>query len=80
MVKMDFMYTKSTLFITLNGIINKKNISTLKRKMYYIVDEYEIDNIVIDIKNIHTMDYDAFYDFLDNYDIKYQGHLEVVEN
>ena len=80
MVKMDFTYTKSTLFITLNGIINKKDIITLKRKMYYIVDEYEIDNIVLDIKNIKNMDYDAFYDFLDNYDIKYQGHLEVIEN
>lgn len=80
MTKMDFTYTKSVLFITLNGIINKKDILTLKRKMYYIIDEYKIDNIVLDIKNINNMDYDEFYNFLDNYDIKYNGHLEVIEN
>ena len=79
MHKTEIEFSKNTLYINIEGIINKKNIQSLKKKVFYIIDEYNINNIVVDIRKMKTMDQDAFYDFLDDYDIEYGGNLEVVE-
>lgn len=80
MFKDTMEYTKDTLFISVEGVVNKNHIRELKRKLYSILNEYSIEDIIIDLSNIHEMDQDAFYDFLDDYDIKYGGNLVVTEN
>ena len=72
-------YSRDTLYVNLEGIVNKKNIQILKKKLYYILDEYNILDIVINIHNTRMIDKDEFYELLDDYDIKYGGNLEVVE-
>lgn len=79
MSKTEFVYHNQTLFVNLNGEYNSKNISTLKRKLYSIIDQYGISDIVIDPKQITELDKTAFYDMLDDYDIKYGGNLIVEE-
>ncbi len=79
MFKTDIEYSRDTLYVNLEGIVNKKNIQILKKKLYYILDEYNILDIVINIQNTRMIDKDEFYELLDDYDIKYGGNLEVVE-
>lgn len=79
MPKTEFVYHNQTLFVNLNGQYNSKNISTLKRKLYSIIDQYGINEIIIDRKQITTIDSGAFYDMLDDYDVKYGGSLIVEE-
>lgn len=79
MNQMEMVYNTDTLFINIKGVYNSKNISTLKRKMYHAINQYGINNVVINKKNISSMDLDAFYDMLDDYDIKYGGNLKVEE-
>lgn len=79
MFKTDIEYSRNTLYINVTGIVNKKNVGELKRKMYYIIDEYGIGDIVIDIKGVINMDKDAFYQFLDDYDEVYGGNLNIVD-
>lgn len=79
MFKTDIEYSRNTLYINVTGIVNKKNVGELKRKMYYIIDEYGIGNIIIDIKGVINMDKDAFYQFLDDYDVEYGGNLNIVD-
>ena len=79
MSKTEFIYHNQTLFVNLNGEYNSKNISILKRKLYSIIDQYGINDIVIDRKQITQFDKNAFYDMLDDYDIKYGGNLIVDE-
>lgn len=79
MFKTEIEYSRDTLYINLEGMVNKKNIQVLKRKLYHILDEYAIMDIVIDIKNTRLLDKDAFYELLDDYDIQYGGNLEVME-
>ncbi len=79
MFKTDMEYSRDTLYVNLEGIVNKKNIQILKKKLYYILDEYNILDIVINIHNTRMIDKDEFYELLDDYDIKYGGNLEVVE-
>ncbi len=79
MFKTEMEFSRNTLYVNLEGNINKDNIMKLKRKIYYIIDEYNVFDIVINVKNGEYIDTDAFYNFLDEYDIKYGGNLIVVE-
>lgn len=79
MNQMEMVYNDETLFISMKGVYNSKNISTLKRKMYNVINQYGIKNIIIDKKNISSIDSGAFYDMLDDYDSKYGGNLKVEE-
>lgn len=78
-MKTDIIYSKNTLYITVEGMLLKKQITTLKQKIYYIINEYSVEDIVIDLKNINSYDKEAFYEFLDDYDIKFGGNLAVIE-
>lgn len=79
MFKTEIEFSRNTLYITVKGIANKKNILELKRKLYYILNEYGMTDILIDMKDVRTYDKEAFYDMLDDYDIKYGGNLNVIE-
>lgn len=79
MSKEEFIYHNQTLFVNLNGEYNSKNISILKRKLYSIIDQYGINDIVIDQKHITLLDKSAFYDMLDDYDVKYGGNLTLED-
>lgn len=79
MPKEEFVYHNRTLFINLSGDYNRKTIGALKNKMYSIIDQYGIDDIIINKQMISNMDNNAFYDMLDDYDVKYGGKLIVEE-
>lgn len=74
----EIFYTKNTLHIFLNDFISKNTTKILKPRLYYIISEYNINNIIINLENVTKID-DSFYDFLDDYDIKFNGNL-IVEN
>lgn len=79
MNQMEMIYDSDTLFVNIKGVYNSKNISNLKRKLYHVINQYGINNIIINKKNISSIDSEAFYDMLDDYDIKYGGNLKVEE-
>lgn len=79
MSKSEIIYQGGTLFISMYGTYNIKEIKNLKRKMYNIIDTYGINDIVINKKGTLNMDNNAFYDMLDDYDIKYGGNLMIEE-
>ena len=72
-----FEYRKKSLYITLNGIASKENIKKFKKKLYYVISEYNINNIVVNLKMVDNKD--SIYDLLDEYDIKYGGDLVVID-
>ncbi len=80
MFNVDIIYNRETLYILVEGNLNKKNISKLKERLYNIVKTYNILNIILDVKKTNIMDELAFYNFLDDYDMKYDGKLKVVES
>lgn len=71
----DIIFNKGVLSIYLEGKINKRNINKIKKKLYYISNEYGITNITVYLNNIKHIDSEAFYDFLDEYDDKVGGNL-----
>ena len=79
MFKTEIEFSQNTLYINLEGNVNRDNLIKLKGKIYYIIDEYNVFDIVINVQNSEYVDTIAFYNFLDEYDIKYGGNLIVVE-
>lgn len=71
------IFNRNVLSIYLENKINKKNIQILRKRLYYIINEYGVSNIVIHLNNITYMDTEAFYDFLDEYDDEFGGHLKL---
>ena len=85
MLKTEIEFSRNTLYVSMKGMANSKNILELKRKLYYILNEYgaynaySISDIIIDIKDVVALDKETFYEMLDDYDIKYGGNLNVIE-
>ena len=79
MLKTEIEFSKNTLYVSMKGMANSKNILELKRKLYYILNEYGVTDIIIDIKDVVALDKETFYEMLDDYDIKYGGNLNVIE-
>lgn len=79
MGQMEMIYSNDTLFVNLEGVYNSKKINNLKRKMYNVINQYGISNVVIDKKKILKIDSGAFYDMLNDYDAKYGGNLKIEE-
>ncbi|MCI5553132.1 MAG: hypothetical protein MR388_04815 [Tenericutes bacterium] len=73
----DIIFNRNVLSIYLENKINKKNIQILRKRLYYIINEYGVSNIVIHLNNITYMDTEAFYDLLDEYDDEFGGHLKL---
>jgi hypothetical protein len=77
---MDFIYKENKLYIYVKDILNKNNLKKLQKRLFYLVEEYNINDIVLDVRNVKKIDENMFYDFLDYYDIKYGGSLLVNNN
>ena len=79
MFKTEIEFSKNILYVTIRGIASHKNLTELKRKLYYILNEYGMMDIIIDVNEVVSLDKVAFYDMLDDYDIKFGGNLNVIE-
>ena len=79
MFKTDIEFSKNTLYIDIEGPVNKKNIQKLKKKLYYIVEEYSIGDVVLNIEKGKDIDEEALYEFLDEYDEIYGGNITIMD-
>ncbi len=73
---MNIYYTDNTLYVNLNEVIDDFNISMLKKRVFNILDDYDIENIVLNIisenKNNILLD-----DFIREYNKKYHGNIMI---
>ena len=72
-----FEYLRKALYVTLSGICSKDSVKKFKKKLYYVINEYNINNIVVNLKMVENKE--SIYDLLDEYDIKYGGDLVVID-
>lgn len=79
MFKTEILFSKNTLIIKIEGIINENNLLNLKRKMSYIVKEYNILKLVINIKKSNYINKSAFNNFLTEYKLKFNNNLIIIK-
>ncbi len=74
---MEMIFTNETLYINIEERINFTLINKLQKKLYRIIDSYHINNIEINILNESYYDKTLITDLIQDYKIKYNGHLIV---
>lgn len=74
---MELYYQNETLFVDINTMLNFDEMENLKSKIFRIIDDYEIDNIVLK-NNTHQL-LNNFYlrKIRQEYRSKYQGRIDI---
>ena len=71
---MNIYYMNNTLYVNLNDYIDDIIIDKLKSRVFNILDDYDIQNIVLNIisnnKNNYLID-----EFINEYHSKYNGNI-----
>lgn len=74
---MDIIYSEETLFVNIERVINDTLVSKMQNRVFKIIDEYDIDNIVINVLSSKDYDTSIFDNFINNYNLKYGGKLNI---
>jgi len=74
---MKLYYKNETLFIYINMILNEENYKIIKRRIFKIVDDYEINHIVIRSCDSDLSSKKLFHKIKLEYQKKYAGHFSI---
>ena len=74
---MEMYYTNNKLYINIEERINFSLINELKRKLYKIINSYQIQNIELNILNNERYDLSLIDELLNDYNSKYSGTFIV---
>lgn len=78
-MRSDIIYTKDTLIVNLSGRMSRKSIEKLRVRLYQIIKDYDIDNIVLNIRDITKFDNVVFNELLNDYYDNFSGEVKVKE-
>ncbi len=70
---MEIFYTGKTLYINIEERINFSLINKLQKKLYAILNNYQIENITLSILNNEHYDKTLLDELVSDYNIKYNG-------
>lgn len=76
-MRTDIIYNNETLLIYLEGRVNKKEMNCLKKKMYDIINTYQINDVVLDMKNIVESNDLCVNNLLREYNSKFNNEIIV---
>ena len=76
MIELNIFYNDNTLYVNLDEYLDGYVLNKLKKRVFNILEDYDIENIVLNIvtsnKNSYLLD-----DFIREYKKKFRGNLIV---
>ena len=76
MIELNIFYNDNTLYVNLDEYLDNYVLNKLKKRVFNILEDYDIENIVLNIvisnKNSYLLD-----DFIREYKKKFRGNLIV---
>lgn len=73
---MNIFYNDNTLFVNVYEKLNSYNVNRLKLRVFKIVREYDIENVVLSINNCKKNSY-LLKDFINEYEVTFNSHIKV---
>ena len=73
---MNIFYNDNTLYINLEEEINEYNMNKLKSRVFKIVRDYNIDDVILKV-NSYKKDNYLLKDFLNEYENTIGGHIKI---
>ena len=74
---MDIFYTNETLYVNMNKI-NNSELNLMQKKVFRIIEDYDIDNVVLKVPKIYDRNSDLFSPFVSAYRKKHNGNLKIM--
>jgi UTP:GlnB (protein PII) uridylyltransferase len=74
---MNLYYKNETLFVDINTVLDHENMSKLKRRVFRIVDDYDIDRIVFQVLEGSSENKRMLQELKREYNQRYQGNLLI---
>ena len=75
-ISMNIYYMNNTLYVNLEDYLDDISINNLKSRVFNILDDYDINNIVLNIISNNKDNY-LINDFISEYHKKYKGNLLI---
>lgn len=72
---MDIFYTDNTLYVNMENVTSSSEVARMKRRVFKILDDYSIDNIVLNIITDDKISSDLLDSFILEYNQKYNGKI-----
>ena len=72
----NIFYNDNTLFVNIYEELNSYNVNRLKLRVFKIVMEYDIENVVLSINNCKKNSY-LLKDFINEYEATFNSHIKV---
>ena len=76
MILVNIFYNDNTLFVNVYEKLNSYNVNRLKLRVFKIVREYDIENVVLSINNCKKNSY-LLKDFINEYEVTFNSHIKV---
>lgn len=73
---MNIFYSDNTLFVNIYEELNPYNVNRLKLRVFKIVREYDIENVVLSINNCKKNSY-LLKEFINEYEVTFNSHIKV---
>ena len=73
---MNIFYSDNTLFINMDEDINEYSINRLKTRVFKIVRDYDIENVVLSTSGYKKSNY-LIKNFLEEYESTFNGHIKL---
>ena len=76
-MKSNLIYSDDKLYVYLNGKSNKKDFRNLYNKLNYLVNSYDINDIIFNINNLNSNQNIDISNFIDNYKYEFSGEITI---
>lgn len=75
---MNIVYKNDTLFVDLKGDLDDLTINEMKNRLFSILDQYDVDNVIINTKEVFNSNKRVFNTFLNEYRRNYKGKIKLL--
>lgn len=73
---MNIFYNNNTLYINLEDEINEYSMNKLRSRVFKIVRDYEIDDVILKVDSYKKDNY-LLKNFLNDFERNFGGHIKV---
>lgn len=76
---MNMIYKDDTLFVDLVGVVGYKEVNMTKQRLFSVLDQYEVDNVVVNVRKAFKINRNVMNSFVNDYHKNYSGNL-LIDN
>ncbi len=74
---MNMIYKNDTIYIDMIGNVDGDDMRQLKRRLFSVLDQYEVENVVINVKSVFNLNRNLMNSLVKEYHKNYKGSLTI---